>query len=333
MKALVYANGSSSIGLGHIMRTLAICKELYNRQVIIDYVVDKSDENAINLIKSNGFDVIIVDNLIKYISSCNIIKYDIALIDSYDISEHAIESFYEISKRVIYIDDLAVFNNYDMDILINTSIEALRLNYKGRAKKLLGPQYAILREEFRNVEFKTPRQNVEKVLITFGGADTNNVTKLVLDQLLDTYKDIEYNVVLGSSYRYKDFMINNYNIQKVKFHINVSNMKDIMTPSDLAISAGGNTLYELCACGIPTIAVIIAENQKQFVRGIHKKTGIDYIDLSETDISKDNCRVFKSTIDKYIKNYELRKEISQRMFEVVDVNGCSRIADEILKLF
>ncbi len=56
-------------------------------------------------------------------------------------------------------------------------------------------------------------------------------------------------------------------------------MKNLMINNDLAISAGGNTLYELCACGIPTIAIIIADNQRKFVQVIHRKTGIDYIDL------------------------------------------------------
>jgi len=332
MRALVYANGSSLIGLGHIMRTLAISKELCKREVIVEYTVDKSNESAINLIRNNGFKVIVVDNILDHISSINSLKYDVTLIDSYDIDEDGIEKFYAISEKIVYIDDLAVFNSYNMDLLINTSIGASDLKYKGSFKKLLGPKYAILRDEFRNIEYKVPRQNVKKILITLGGADTNNVTKLILDQLLDSYKDIEYNVVLGNSYRYKDFMINYYETQKVEFHINVSNMKDIMIQNDLAISAGGNTLYELCACGVPTIAIITADNQRQFVKEIHKKTGIDFVDLIEIDFDNSYC-LLRSIIDKNIKSHELRKQYSKKMFELVDGKGCSRIVDEIMELF
>ncbi|NLV76359.1 MAG: UDP-2,4-diacetamido-2,4,6-trideoxy-beta-L-altropyranose hydrolase, partial [Tissierellia bacterium] len=60
-------------------------------------------------------------------------------------------------------------------------------------------------------------------------------------------------------------MLENYKYNNVKFYMNVKNMKNLMINNDLAISAGGNTLYELCACGIPTIAIIIADNQLKFV--------------------------------------------------------------------
>ncbi len=331
MKALVYANGSSIIGLGHIMRTLAISSELCKRKVLVEYVVDKSDENAIKLIKNSGFNVVIINNVLEYISSF-INKYDVSLIDSYDINEYEVEKFYVVSRKVVYIDDLALFNSYNMDILINTSIEALNLKYVGDSKKLLGPKYAILRDEFKNIQYKMPREKVKKVLITLGGGDINNVTKLVLDLLLDYFKDkdIEYNVVLGNSYRYKDFMLTNYKKEKINFHINVNNMRNIMMQNNLAISAGGNTLYELCACGVPTISIITSENQRQFVKEIHKKTGISFVDLTQIDTNK--TKYFKSIIDNYIESYELRKHISMEMFELVDGKGCSRIVDEIMKL-
>ncbi len=69
-------------------------------------------------------------------------------------------------------------------------------------------------------------------------------------------------------------------------------MKNLMINNDLAISAGGNTLYELCACGIPTIAIIIADNQRKFVQVIHRKTGIDYIDLEGKNFKFKKKKIF-----------------------------------------
>ena len=67
MKAVIYANGSSTIGLGHIMRTLTIAKELKNKGIIVEYVTDRSDENAVKLIKDNGFNIIHITSILDYL--------------------------------------------------------------------------------------------------------------------------------------------------------------------------------------------------------------------------------------------------------------------------
>ena len=332
MKALIYANGSSTIGLGHIMRTLTLATELKKKGIYVEYITDRSGNEAIKLLENNGFNTIPVENILDYLLHYKGTKYDLIIIDDYSVSEQKIDIFYNIANKVLYIDDLVKFNKYNMDILINTSIETLNVDYKGCAKKLLSPKYALLRDEFKNLKYKTPKSNVEKVMITLGGGDENNITKDILDSLLDNYNDIEYNIILGNSYKYKDFMIENYKDEKVKFHINTNNMAEIMLDSDLAISAGGNTLYELSACGISTIAIIIADNQRKFVQAIHRKTGIDYIDLVENKL----CNIkmdFLNIFNKNINNYNRRKQISKNMFHLVDGEGCMRIVDEIMKLF
>lgn len=332
MKAIIYANGSSTIGLGHIMRTLTISKELKKKGVFIQYITDRSDYETIKLIEDNGFHIIKIENILAYLSFYQKLKYELAIIDDYNIYEHDINKFYHIANKIVYIDDLAKFSEYNMDILINTSIEALNINYKGCAKKLLGPKYALLRDEFKNIKYKSPKSNVEKVMITLGGGDENNIPKDILDSLLDNYNDIEYNIILGNSYKYKDFMLENYKDKKAKFHINTNNMAKIMLDNDLAISAGGNTLYELSACGTPTIAIIIADNQRKFAQGIHRETGIDYIDLVSKSF-KDKKEKFLDIFERNIKDYNCRKQISRKMFDLVDGNGSNIIVKEIMKLF
>ena len=332
MKALIYANGSSIIGLGHIMRTLTLATELKKKGIYVEYIVDDSDDNAINLIEDNGFQIIRLENILDYLLFNKKLKYDLAIIDYYNLDEHEVNQFYNIANKIIYIDDLAKFNKYNMDILINTSIEALNIEYMGCAKKLLGPKYALLRDEFKNLKYTLPKATVEKIMLTLGGGDENNITKDILDSLLDNYNNLEYHIVLGNSYKYKDFMIENYKDEKVKFHINTNNMAKIMLDSDLAISAGGNTLYELSACGTPTIAVIIADNQRKFVKGIHRKTGLDYVDLVRENF-EDTKDKFLDIFERNIKDYNYRRQISRKMFDLVDGNGSNIIVKEIMKLF
>jgi len=331
MKVIIYANGSSAIGIGHIMRTLTLAKELKKREIYVEYIIDNSDNSIIKLLQNNGFYVIVVEDILNYLSSHQKPKYDLAIVDDHSINENGINKFYNIAKKIVYIDDLAKFSEYNMDILVNSSIEALSIDYKGCAKKLLGPKYAILRDEFRNKKYKVPKPNVEKVMITLGGGDEYNITKDILDLLLNNYNDIEYEVVLGNSYKYKDFMIQNYKDKNINFHINTNNMAEIMLNCDLAISAGGNTLYELCACGTPTIAAIIADNQIKFVQGVSRETGIDYLDLIDKDLLIEKYNFIK-IIEKNIENYSHREKVSKKMFNLVDGEGNRRTIDKIMEV-
>jgi len=332
MKAVIYANGSSTIGLGHIMRTLTIAKELKKKGILVEYITDRSDKNAVKLVKDGGFNIIHVANILDYLFSFKSLIYDLAIIDDYNIEEHDINKFYNIAGKIVYIDDLVKFKEYNMDLLINTSIEALNIEYKGKTKKLLGPKYALLRDEFKQIKYKLPKPNVERIMITLGGGDENNFTKYILDLLLNNYNDIEYEVVLGNSYKYKDFMIQNYKDKNINFHINTNNMAEIMLNCDLAISAGGNTLYELCACGTPTIAAIIADNQIKFVQGVSRETEIDYLDLIDKDLLIEKYN-FINIVEKNIENYSHRIKTSKQMLSLVDGQGSKRIVDEIMKLF
>lgn len=332
MKAVIYANGSSTIGLGHIMRTLTIAKELKKKGILVEYITDRSDKNAVKLVKDSGFNIIHVANILDYLFSFKSLIYDLAIIDDYNIEEHDINKFYNIAGKIVYIDDLVKFKEYNMDLLINTSIEALNIEYKGKTKKLLGPKYALLRDEFKQIKYKLPKPNVERIMITLGGGDENNFTKYILDLLLNNYNDIEYEVVLGNSYKYKDFMIQNYKDKNINFHINTNNMAEIMLNCDLAISAGGNTLYELCACGTPTIAAIIADNQIKFVQGVSRETEIDYLDLIDKDLLIEKYN-FINIVEKNIENYSHRIKTSKQMLSLVDGQGSKRIVDEIMKLF
>jgi len=331
MKAVIYANGSSTIGLGHIMRTLTIAKELKKKGILVEYITDRSDKNAVKLVKDGGFNIIHVANILDYLLSFKSLIYDLAIIDDYNIEEHDINKFYNIAGKIVYIDDLVKFKEYNMDLLINTSIEALNIEYKGKTKKLLGPKYALLRDEFKQIKYKLPKPNVERIMITLGGGDENNFTKYILDLLLNNYNDIEYEVVLGNSYKYKDFMIQNYKDKNINFHINTNNMAEIMLNCDLAISAGGNTLYELCACGTPTIAAIIADNQIKFVQGVSRETEIDYLDLIDKDLLIEKYN-FINIVEKNIENYSHREKVSKKMFNLVDGEGNRRTIDKIMEV-
>ncbi|MDD3223511.1 MAG: UDP-2,4-diacetamido-2,4,6-trideoxy-beta-L-altropyranose hydrolase [Clostridium sp.] len=320
MKAAIFANGSNTLGMGHIIRTMAIAKVLKTKNVEVEYICSSSSENCVNFILSKKYKV-----QLEILSDK---KYDFIIVDSYDIkSSDEFLEFYKIAAKVIYIDDLNAFQNYDVDILINYAVNVEILKYNGAKVKLLGSKFTPLRKQFSNITFKEPEKLVKDVLITMGAGDEFNYTKYIIEKLLKTYPDLNYKIVIGMTNTHREELINEFQNKKVRFYSNVSNMAGLMKCCDIAISAGGSTIYELCACSVPTIAIVTANNQKRFIENLHKKINLQYVDFT-----KGNNEKFIDEFNILYENYQFRKEVSFNMNSLVDGRGAERIAKAIIDL-
>lgn len=310
------ANGNDTIGMGHIMRCIAIADILKSTMDI--FFISKYTE-GIEFLKSKGYNVIEYNKLNGL--------YDFIVIDSYEISYKFFEFFKSYTKKLVYIDDLNLFD-YNVDIVINTSITANIIDYKlsSTKKYLLGSDYCILRKEFRDIERKALNKKVNNILITTGGSDSHNMTFNLLKFMVDKFDMLKYNVIIGQAFKNTDTLVKlasqNSNITIYK---SPSNMAYIMMKCDLAISASGNTLYELCCCGIPTISFILADNQIKFVKGFEEKGCIKNIGMWD----KIDYNYFYRLICKYISNYDFRKNMRDNQLKLVDGKGVYRIIDSL----
>ncbi|WDV46148.1 UDP-2,4-diacetamido-2,4,6-trideoxy-beta-L-altropyranose hydrolase [Clostridiaceae bacterium M8S5] len=346
MKKVAFrVDGGQSVGMGHIMRCVSLAKE-FKRKGYDVYFISKL-EKGIKLINDNGFDVI----GISHKSACSIAgynygneeelkieiaeikkfseihKFDILIIDSYNVTR---EYFLEMKKcayKLCYIDDINKFV-YPVDVLINGNITAKYMDYKKYSKDelmLLGLEYNLIRSEFKNLPKKKIKENIEEIMITTGGSDPYDMTVILLDNILKGKKSINFkiNIVVGNGFKnveeLKKISENNKNIV---LHINPKNMSEIMLKSDIAISSGGSTLYELCACGIPTITFAYADNQKFIVK---KMDELGYV-INVGGYSNINKELNKTFFD-LIDNYELRYKMSEKQKKLFDKNGSTRVAE------
>lgn len=319
LKAAVYANGSEKIGMGHIIRTMALADVLRTKEIEVEYISGSSSIDCIRFIESRGYTV-----KAEFLSG---IKYSFIIADSYDVdSTEKLLSFYKFGEKVIYIDDLNMLQSFDIDILVNYAVGAEKLNYRGKAIKLLGSSFTPLRAQFLNTSYRHPKHVIKNVMITIGAADEFNYTEYILKKMLQSFPALNYKVVLGMANRNKDKIINVFKGQNVEFYTNVENMASLMQENDAAISAGGSTIYELCACSIPVVAVITADNQKKFISAMNKKTALEYVDFTNGP-HDEVINKFK----KLYNNYDYRKKLSDDMNSLVDGKGVYRIVQAILK--
>lgn len=319
---------NQTIATGHVMRCLSIAEVA--RDEGADAVFILADAQAEDLIQSKGFRTIVLNStwndlekelpdLLDLIATENI---GTLLVDSYYVTENYLAALNHATS-VAYIDDLNRFH-YPVDTLIAYANYWKKMNYEENypdTKLLLGCSYVPLRKEFQNLPPKLIRENIENLLILTGGSDNLGISENILDHIpVEKYKKID--VICGRYFEQFDYLKSKYsNCQSVHLHKAVENIIDYMLDADVAISAGGTTLYELCATGTPTITYSFADNQLDNVRqfaedGIMRYAG----DVRYEKVKEKICESLECYDD-----HKLRLELSHKMQQLVDGNGVIRI--------
>jgi len=248
------------------------------------------------------------------------------LIDSYQVTKIYLSSL-SAQTKIYYIDDLNAFS-YPVNALICYANYCEKFNYSGRypdTELYLGPQYVPLRKEFSFCASKYIKPKAESLLLMSGGSDSCDALLQVLYNLSpEEFKRID--VICGVYYT------QNYELQKkhashknIHIHKAVSNIVDYMKQADLAISASGTTLYELCAVGTPTISYTIAVNQLDNAVSFQNQKIIDYAGDMRGN-SAGTIQNILQKISEYKENYVLRAKKSKKMQSLVDGKGAFRIA-------
>ncbi|MEM7122369.1 MAG: UDP-2,4-diacetamido-2,4,6-trideoxy-beta-L-altropyranose hydrolase [Pseudomonadota bacterium] len=174
------------------------------------------------------------------------------------------------ADHLLAIDDTAQRRFLDCDTLLNPNLGAERLNYDGlvpqSCQQLLGGAYAPLRSAFAHQrEASCARRrgtdSVQKVLVAFGGTDPVNATHLALKALALSETDAAIDVILSSAAPHLGDL-QEQAAGHVRFHIDVPDPAPLLAAADVAIGAGGVSALERCVLGLPTVLVVIAENQR-----------------------------------------------------------------------
>lgn len=328
----IRVDANNIIATGHLFRCISIAEAL--RELGEDVTFVMADNNGISLLEGR-FPYIILDTDWRDMNSELAILSDVLvqenakklIIDSYQVTENYLS---EIRKYVktIYIDDINAFY-YDVDELICYANYYRNNKYEERyfkTKLLLGCNYVPLRKEFRNVPNKVIKTDVEELLIMSGGTDSYNFIGNILENI-DSYQYKRVNAICGRYNANYDVLYKKYNGTNVSIVRSTDNIIEYMLSADVAISASGVTLYELCACGTPTLSYVMADNQIDNAVQFDKDGIISYMG----DIRKGN--VINNIITN-LNSYDMKKRQIQSlsMKQYVDKNGALNIAEEVIRL-
>lgn len=331
---LIRSDANEHIGTGHIMRCLTIARVFVAKRETLRFVT--ADHSVDALIHRVGFESICLNSRWEDLSGEDIggivreYRPKLVLVDSYFVTPTYFDRL-AAEARVAYMDDLND-NCWNVDCLINYNIFAPSLDYsaceKTRTKLMLGPAYAPLRNEFRGMGERRIKP-VSDIFVSAGGADPACITESIIDRICPGFPNVVFHIVVGAlNPRIDNISSMSKHHDNVRLHIREQHMSELMRCCDMAISAAGSTLYELCACGTPTITYTMADNQLLAEREFCKQG----IMLSAGDLRGDDGFVgrLEEQIQKMKGDETLRRRLSLSMQSMVDGYGAERIAEGLL---
>lgn len=322
MDVIILTEGGKDYGFGHVARCSSIYQAFLEYGVSPKFIIN-GDDSVKSILNDIPFEVTDWLNNFDFFDSS-----DIVIIDSY----LANFDFYEkISKKcplTVYIDD----NNrlkYPKGIIVNGTLDVTNMNYSKREDVLylVGKEFVPLRSDFWDISTLKVKEDVENILITTGGNDLRNLTPKILDLLNIHYPKIIKKVIIADSFKntFEIESLKNDNVELI-YSPDSKKMVEVMSNIDLAISASGQTLYELACVGIPTIAIGIIENQVNNIKNWQKIGFIEYAGWWNNERLLDNIL---EKID-YLNDKNVRKDKNLIGTRAIDGKGSLRIAKNIL---
>lgn len=265
------ADGNAHIGSGHIMRCLSLAAAL--RTLGEDCLFAMADDTMAATVRSRGFEVRILGTYWRDMYAELPVFLPLAaqarlvVVDSYALTPAWLEAVRQ-QVPVAQFDDEDAFLS-TADFLINYNLSGLDRPYDRRyagqpVRLLLGPAYAPLREEFCTLPDRPVRQQVTDILVSTGGADPENVAGRFVETLACTpgWESVVFHLVAGAlNPRLPELERAAAALPNLELHRNVQQMAALICRCDAAVAAAGSTLYELCACGTPTVTYVLADNQ------------------------------------------------------------------------
>jgi len=339
-KTFIRADSTLQMGTGHIMRCIALGQWGKSRGDRIVFISHCQSDQLRRRIIDEGFEFMHIEkphpdpaDLEKTLSVlADQGLHNWIIVDGYHFCAQYQKTIRDSGHKLLMIDDMVNHASYHANILLNQNIHAPGLDYHADPEtiQLLGSRYVLLRQEFlkfRDVQKKVPAR-VTRILVTLGGADSDNNTLKVI-KALNRLKEsrLTVKIIVGPANPYISSLQKELDQAVFQYDLlsSVSDMAQCIAWAEMAISAGGTTCWELSYLGVPFLVVVLSENQAPIAQGLEKE-GIAinmgwHQDMAASDLAD---RIFE-----LLESSSKRSAMIDAAKKLIDGQGHKRIFDLI----
>ncbi|MEA2552218.1 MAG: UDP-2,4-diacetamido-2,4,6-trideoxy-beta-L-altropyranose hydrolase [Fimbriimonadaceae bacterium] len=330
MRVLIRADASVAIGTGHVMRCLALAQALQHGGDEVTFAAAELPDALQDRLQ--GFEIkrlngprASLDDAAETAALAE--AKDWVVLDGYAFNHAYQQALRKENQKLAIIDDGANLDGYSADGLINPNLYATEAMYeeKSISRLLVGHKYAMLRREFWERTDRPAKPRSRNVLITMGGSDPDNVTgKIIRSVKGSTLENIHIRAITGASNPYWETLQAQaaragHSVELLR---NVEDMKEQLEWADIAISAAGNTALELACVGVPSLFVVLVDNQEPVARAI-RKFGFGRVLGWHEDVNEEAIR---AGLRDLLSSSQERDRMSAWGRESVDGQGALRVA-------
>ena len=351
MKIAVRVDASYQIGTGHFMRCLTLADALQKRGAQVRFVSRHLPVYLQDMLKGKGHQFVLLQSKAENtcgnglahahwlgtgqladvqdsIGALSDQKWDWMVVDHYSLDIVWESQIRLVVPRIFVIDDIAD-RCHDCNVLLDQNFyENIDARYLGKVPErcvtLLGPQYALLRDEFSQLhQLIRPRTGpVRRILVFFGGVDADNYTGRAVKALAGlSLEDVVVDVVIGAQHPCREQIRVACSISMFNFYVQTDQLAELMSAADISIGAGGSATWERCCLGLPVLVMSLANNQIEIAKAVGLLGIGQYL---ASDVA-DDVLLFRNAILDLLKSSKRLLEFSKNAHVIVDGLGIERV--------
>lgn len=350
-------DASPQIGIGHFMRCLTLADAFKKRGSHVRFISRHMPDHLQNILGEREHEFVRLNSMHGKAVTGNLPhahwlgtsqsedaqdttqalsdqNWDWLVVDHYALDAHWETVLRNTAKRILAIDDVAD-RQHNCDVLLDQNIYLdMETRYMGKVPKhcklLLGPRYALLREEFFHLRASMNKRDgsVRRLLVLFGGIDAENQTEKAIHAIAQLQgRSFDVDVVIGAQHPARGEIEVSCKRHGYQCHVQTPDVAELMAKADLAIGASGSTSWERCCLGLPTICLTHATNHVAIAEGLQARGAIvnlgDCASISTAGLSRALLRL--------IEQPDQLVSMSIVSSKLVDGKGIYRVCECVLK--
>jgi UDP-2,4-diacetamido-2,4,6-trideoxy-beta-L-altropyranose hydrolase len=326
-RALFRADATPQLGGGHIYRCLTLAHALAAEDWTCSFACNEGAEGVVPWLARSPFRR--VDP-----NAPRPEPVDLLVVDHYDLAADYESACRSWAKQILVIDDLAN-RRHDADMLIDQNVGRQSADYVAivprHCRLLIGPAFALLRPAFgrRRLAGWRQRRDVRRVLVAMGATDPANATSVALSGLADV-PDLAIDVVLGAAATHLNSVRDQVRALgdrcRVLVDVDDDAIAALIDVADLAIAAAGGSAWERCCLGLPTLLVILADNQRSAADHLHAVGAVRLLGAHPGLTAADVAAAVRALID----DPATVAKLSRVAAGVCDGLGARRVAGSVM---
>ena len=334
-RILFVVDAGPEVGGGHVMRCLTLAGALEAQGASCRFVAPPAVEAILDAFAPETARATAASTMAGDLAqAASGEMFDAMVFDHYGLAETDHRPMAQ-GRPTLVIDDLAD-RPLGADLLLDSGPARRAEDYLGLTpdgvRLLLGPQYAPVRPEFaalRDQALSWRGEPVGRVLVSLGLTDVEGITGRVVERLRPKVSEVGIDVVLGAEAPSLSSLAKIARRDtRIALHVDSPLMARLTAEADIGVGAAGSSTWERCTLGLPTLMVVLAENQRAAAQTLAEREAALVVDANDPDFDA----AFDRALRRLTTDAGLRKSLAAASAELCDGQGAPRVAEAFLKM-